>query len=223
MKNYIIPDNIDPWDAENIFYLKSDPSRLAKMLAHYEIYREIVDLPGAIVECGVYKGASLARFASFRDILETRYSRAIIGMDAFGEFPTGGVESRPDQAFIDRFEAEGGPGISVGALGEALAKKGFDNIELIKGDIFDEVPRLLQAKPQLRIALLHLDLDVYEPTRFCIEQLLSHMTPGGLIVFDDYNAVEGATRAADELCRTHGLQLRKLPFYNVPSFVKIGA
>lgn len=220
-KNFQLPDDINVWDAENVFYLKSHPSRLAKLLAHYELYQEITALPGAVVECGVYKGASIARFASFRDLIENNHSRTIYGLDAFGAFPTSGVKSKADQDFIDRFETAGGAGISIETLQQTLSEKGFSNIELIKGDVFNTIPELLQRAPHLRIAFLHLDMDVYEPTKFAIEQFLPHMTPGGMIVFDDYNSVEGATRAADELCQSQGLSLHKLPFYNVPSFVRI--
>ena len=220
-KNFQLPEDINVWDAENVFYLKGHPSRLAKLLAHYELYQEIVGIPGAVVECGVYKGASLARFASFRDVLENNDSRTIYGLDAFGAFPTKGVKSKADKDFIDKFESAGGAGISKEALAKALSAKGFSNVELIKGDVFNTIPAMLERLPQLRIALLHLDMDVYEPTRFAIDKFRPHMTPGGLIVFDDYNSVEGATRAADELCREHGLQPEKLPFYNVPAFVRV--
>lgn len=220
-ENYTPPSDLDVWDAENVFYLKSDPSRLAKMLAHYELYHEILHLPGAIVECGVYKGASLVRFASFRALLENDQSRKIIGLDAFGAFPSGGVRSTADRKFIKQFEASGGGGISKQDLEKVLAAKSFTNIELIKGDIFETIPGLLDGAPHLRIALLHLDLDVYEPTRFAIEKLLPRVCKGGLVVFDDYNSVEGATRAADELCKEHGLTLQKAPFYNVPAYARI--
>lgn len=220
-KTFQLPDDIQIWDAENVFYLKSHPSRLSKLLAHYELYRQIVGLPGAVVECGVYKGASFARFATFRHVLENNDSRTIYGLDAFGTFPTKGVQSKADRAFIDKFESAGGAGISKDALAKTLTEKGFSNFELIEGDVFNTIPALLERLPHLRIALLHCDMDVYEPTKFGIDRFLPHMTPGGMIVFDDYNAVEGATRAVDELCRAKGLQLEKLPFYNVPTFVRV--
>lgn len=220
-KNYVVPIDIDVWDAENVFYLRSHPSRLGKLLAHYELYKRIVNLPGTIVECGVYKGASLCRFAIFRNVLENNHSRRIYGLDAFGAFPTEGLSSDADLSFIEKFEAAGGTGISVEELEASLKAREVSNFELIKGDVFRTVPTLLQREPHLRIALLHLDLDVYEPTKFCIDQFVPHMIPGGLVVFDDYNAVEGATRAADELCRAQHAGLNKLPFYNVPSFVEI--
>jgi hypothetical protein len=221
MQNYSIPKDYDVWDSENVFYLKAPLTRLSRLLAHYEIYREICRLPGAIVECGVYKGASLSRFAGFRALLENEPSRKIYGLDAFGEFPLDGLRSEADRDFVQRFEAQGGHGIGKDALEAHLAAKGHVNIELIGGDVFQTVPDLLAREPQVRIALLNLDLDVYEPTKLCLEQFLPRMVPGGIIVFDDYNAVEGATRVADELCAEHGMALEKLPFYNVPAFTRV--
>ncbi len=219
-QNYVIPEEVDFWDAENVFYLKSPPSRIGKLLAHHDLYRRVIDRPGAIVECGVYKGASLCRFATFRHLLENDHSRQIIGLDAFGGFPTENLQSEADLAFVERFEGAGGAGITREALQRAMQAKGHVNVELIQGNVFDTVPELLERVPHLRIALLHLDLDVYEPTKFCIDRFLPHMVPGGLIVFDDYNAVEGATRAADELCRALDRRLQKLSHYNVPAFLE---
>jgi len=211
---------VNVWDAENAFYLHSHPSRLAKLLAHYELYQMVAGLPGSIVECGVFKGASLTRFATFRQLLENVDSRRIYGLDAFGSFPTASVESTADRKFIERFESDAGQGIDRDSLDAALRAKGFSNFELIRGDVFDTIPELLSTVPQLRIALLHLDLDVYEPTRFALDQFFPRMVPSGLVVFDDYGSVEGATRVADDLCRSRGLILQKLPFYSVPAYVK---
>ena len=46
----------DPWLAENSFYLKASTDRLSKFIAHYEIFKKIKRVPGAIVECGVFRG-----------------------------------------------------------------------------------------------------------------------------------------------------------------------
>ena len=75
------------WDYENGFYLTSPSSRLAKSIAHWELYKKIIDLPGDVLEFGVYKGTSLIRFATYREMLESQYSRKIIGFDTFGKFP----------------------------------------------------------------------------------------------------------------------------------------
>ena len=218
MSHYVPGSAAGAYEAENLFYLRGHPSRLAKLLAHYELYRAIGELPGAVVELGVYKGASLIRFATFRSLLETPYSRPILGFDAFGAFPRRDVAGEADQAFIDRFEAAGGEGIAKATLEEVLSEKGFANVELVEGDIFDTLPAYLDEQPALKVALLHLDLDVYEPTAFALERLLPRMVRGGLVAFDDYGLVEGATRAADEACTRLGVTMEKLSYYQIPAF-----
>lgn len=220
MSHYHPSDAIDPYEAENSFYLRSHPSRMAKLLAHYELYKQIVALPGAVVELGVYKGSSFMRFASFRDILENAYSRPLIGFDAFGAFPRDGIAEREDQHFIERFEATGGKGIARADLERLLGAKGYANSTLVEGNVFATLPAFVQAQPALKIALLHLDMDVYEPTAFALEQLLPHMTRGGLVVFDDYGLVQGATRAADEACARLGVGMEKAPGYVIPAFFR---
>src|SRR5262245_35597838 len=41
---------------------------LSRFLAHYELYRSVKDLPGNIVDCGVYRGVSLFTWAKFLEI-----------------------------------------------------------------------------------------------------------------------------------------------------------
>ncbi|MEI8362393.1 MAG: class I SAM-dependent methyltransferase [Betaproteobacteria bacterium] len=221
IKNFSLKEPVDIYQVENTFYLKSHPTRINKLLAHYELYKSITHLPGCVIECGVYKGASLSRFATFRNVLENDFSRKVIGFDAYGDFPLDNIGSTDDKDFIAKFENAGGNGISKEELEFIFAEKRFQNISLVKGNVFETVPEYLEKNKHTKIALLHLDLDVYEPTKFCIEAFLPHMIKGGIIVFDDYNSVEGATRAADELCKYTNQGLEKLPFYEVPAFYKI--
>lgn len=221
MANYMPASASDAYEAENTFYLRSHPARLAKLLAHYELYRMITGLPGAVAELGVYKGASLLRFATYRGVLENHYSRPIIGFDAFGAFPRQEIEGGADKAFIEKFENAGGEGISRSDLQAILDDKGFANVDLIEGNIFDTLPAFLDSRPAQRIALLHLDLDVYEPTAFALDKLLSRMVRGGLVVFDDYGLVEGATRAAEEICTRLGVKMEKLSNYVIPAYFTV--
>ena len=85
MEHYKV-DLAQKWDYENGFYLTSNSTRIAKILAHYELYKSIINLPGQIVECGVFKGISLIRYAAFREVLENPYSRKIIGKGVSNAF-----------------------------------------------------------------------------------------------------------------------------------------
>lgn len=206
------------WDYENGFYLTSHQTRLSKLLAHYELYKSILNLPGHIVECGVFKGTSLIRFGTFREILESQYSRKLIGFDAFGVFPV--PKNKSDQSFVKDFEGVAGEGISKEELEDLFTYKGFKNYELIQGDIVKTVPKYVLDHPELKIALLHIDVDVYEPTRVILNQLYDRVVKGGLILFDDFGTVEGETRAIDEFFGEVSANIEKLPISHLPSYIR---
>jgi hypothetical protein len=220
-KNFLGFDTDKCWDYENGFYLTSHVTRLAKLLAQYELYKTIVGLPGHIVECGVYKGASLLRFATFREILESPYSRKIVGFDAFGRFPEG-EEDAVNRAFIRRFSAEGGDGISRESLIQVLSHKGFENVELIEGDICSTVPQYVAEHPELKVALLHIDVDVYRPTQVVLDQLFDRVVRHGLVVLDDYGTIPGETQAVDEFLQKTGREvlIEKLPISHIPAYIR---
>lgn len=97
-------------------------------------------------------------------------------------------------------------------------KKLEKNICFVPGNVFDTIPVWLEENPHGRIALLHLDMDVYEPTRAALEKLWDRMVKGGVVVIDDYNAVGGATRAVDEFLESKSIAMQKLGLSHVPSF-----
>jgi Macrocin-O-methyltransferase (TylF) len=220
-KNFIGFDPEKCWDYENGFYLTSHVTRLSKALAHYELYKMIVGLPGHVVECGVYKGASFVRFATFRQLLESPHSRKIVGFDSFGRFPEGTADTN-DRDFIRRFSAAGGDGISHDSFIEVLSHKGFENFELIQGNICSTVPQYVADHPELKIALLHIDVDVYQPARVILDHLFDRVVRHGLVIFDDYGTVAGETRAVDEFLQQtpKELLIEKLPISHIPAYIR---
>lgn len=207
------------YEYENGFYLTSDVSRIGKLLSHYELYKKIKNLAGDIVECGVYKGASLIRFATFRECMESQNSRKIIGFDMFGSFPR--VDREDDNKFIEMFESQGGFGIDIEELKNIFENKGFKNYEFIKGDLTKTIDIYLKNKSELRIALLHVDVDVYKPTKYVLEKLYDKVVSGGIIVLDDYGMVNGATNAIEDFIKERNLKVKilKEPYYQVPGYI----
>lgn len=188
---------MDNYEIENRFYLDLETKRIAKMLAHYELYKMIIDKPGDIIEKGVFKGASFMRWAKFRNIFENNFSRKIIGFDIFGEFPEA---DEIDKATREKFISTAG--ISVEKLKEKLDELNLnENINLIKGDITKTIVPYLNENPQTRVALLHVDVDLLEPTKQSIEKFYKYMTKGGIMVFDDYGYFPGANEVIDEFVK----------------------
>lgn len=191
---------------------------LARPLLIGKYIKKIVNLPGEIVECGVYKGSSAIRFATFREILESQNSRKLIAFDAFGAFPPSSLAE--DKAFIKEFEDIGGVGISRKDLVKSFTAKAFKNYEFIEGDILYTVPQYAEIHKELKIALLHIDVDVYDPTRIILETLFDKIVPGGILMLDDYGTVYGETKAMDEFFARNNIkyQMEKLSFYKIPVF-----
>lgn len=209
----------DIWDAENIYHLKTDKSRITRLIYHYEIYKKIKNIKGHVIECGVFKGSSLIRFLTFRSILEKQNSRRIIGFDIFGKFPQ--QNNISDKDFIKSWEEESGNGISKKELDANLKTKGFKNYDLIKGDINKTIPDYFKNN-KIKIALLHIDLDVYEPTKFALNFLKKYMSPKGIILLDDYKDVIGATKATNEFLENNkGYKIEKFNFAEKPYFIVV--
>jgi hypothetical protein len=205
------------WDAENTWYQEAPVSRLAKALAQYDVYRSILRLPGDVAEFGTFKGASLVRLATYREVLESAHSRAIYGFDTFGEMPAG--EGAGDADVAQRFDDQGAC-LSVAGTEQLMRAKGFENVELVAGDILETLPRFLEERAALRFALVNVDVLMKPVTAEVIRRCAGRLVPGGVMMLDDYGKAAGATEAAEEfLAASSGFDLRRAPTSYQPAML----
>ncbi|GAB3712564.1 hypothetical protein GCM10027592_51110 [Spirosoma flavus] len=215
-----LPDFSRSFEYENNYYWSSDINRMAKVMAHYELYKQTIDVPGAIVECGVFKGASLIRLATFRQLLNNPAAKKIIGFDAFGRFPE--TEFVDDKAWREKFIKDSGEeGIGTEQLMTVLNHKGIgQNVDLVQGDVCQTIPSYLEKHPELRISLLNIDVDVYEPTKAVLEHLYDRVLPGGVIMLDDYaNVFPGANAAVEEFFSGKSVAIKRFPYAVTPCYL----
>lgn len=204
---------------ENNFYLSCDVTRMAKMIAHHELYKLTAHIPGVIVECGVFKGNSLVRFAMFRAMYGPSFSKKIIGFDIFDTFPD--TDFVPDKSYREQFiKAAGSHSISTEQLMQVLKHKHcHEHVELIAGDICETVPRYLGDQPHLTISLLNLDTDIYEPAVVILEHLWPRLARGGIMILDDYGVFPGETKAVNDYFQGRDVTIRKFPYAMTPSYI----
>jgi hypothetical protein len=180
----------------------------------------VVNLPGDIVELGVYRGASLMSWANFVEIRNMGdRQKQVFGFDNFEGF------TKLDQkdGKCDSRVAKEIQGFNGGAFEQILedAIAIFDRdrfipykprVRLIKGQIEDTVPRFVKETPGLRIALLHFDCDMYAPTKVGLEYLWPLVVPGGVVLFDEYGLRpwEGEAKAVDEFFSDKKVTIRRL-------------
>ncbi|MBX3490937.1 TylF/MycF/NovP-related O-methyltransferase [Parvibaculum sp.] len=201
---------------------------IAKLLAHYEIFRMVEDLPGHIVELGVFRGDSLIRFAQFAEIFST-YDRSfdVIGFDNFKGFPS--FHEKDGVKLVRHDKQEGGWSsesyrdeldVLINVFDHDRFAPQKPRIRLIEGDIVKTVPEYAEKNPGMVIKILHLDADLYEPTRVALEHFWDRLVIGGVLLLDEYgfDIFPGEATAVSEFFAERGIAptVRKFPFTDNP-------
>lgn len=238
LKNLLI-ENLDQI-ADWMPYVMTFSNRLwfTKMLQQYEIWKLSQDVPGHVVELGVHFGESFLHFAKFVEIFnmgerETR----VIGFDTFTGFPSVSAkdksqknqqETGPLRVVEGGFYSGDGAYTRLKKLIEIFENDHFvpqkARLELVKGDVLETIPKFVKDNPGLRISLLHLDVDLYEPTLCALEYLYPLVSPGGVVILDEYGQEKfpGESKAFDEYFAKSRPILQKSRIVSNPSgwFVK---
>lgn len=201
----------------------ADRTAIGRFLVKQEIFREVLDVQGSVVECGVHDGGGLFTFAQLSALLEPlNHRRRIVGFDTFEGFPSvheADLATGSEHAFVGNYagasSAELGAGVTHFDRGRPLAQ--IPKIELVAGDFLETGPRYLADNPHVVVSLLYLDFDLYEPTRAALELFLPRMPAGAVVAFDEVHASEfpGETTAMIEALDLPGLALRRMPFSSI--------
>jgi len=214
-----MPDFDKMYEYETYFHLTMDLNRLSKFIAHYEVFKMVSDVPGNIVECGVFKGTSFTRFAMFRELLANSFSAKIIAFDVFSdEYPT--TDYKEDHPQREKWiQTAGSSSIGTQQLEDLFRKKGIGNFELVAGDVLQTIPAYLQKNPELRISLLNVDIDFVESTHCVLENFYDRVVKGGVVLLDNYAAYYGDTKGTDDFFAKRNVRIRRFPFATRPCYV----
>lgn len=178
-----------------------------RMHALYQATRYVEQnrVPGAIVECGVWRGGSMMlvcrtllavgdrqRSLYLFDTFTGMTPPSDVDVDLLGrsarqmleaEQPSLGRESTWCIASLDDVRA------NVLGTGYPAARCTF-----VPGPVEETVPTQAPAE----IAVLRLDTDWYASTRHELEHLFPRIADGGVLIVDDYGHWRGARKAVDE-------------------------
>ena len=204
LENYFGHDNESTIEKLQNFPKYVPEKNLISFLSKNEIFRKVLDIHGAIVECGVLFGGSLLSWAHFSSIYEPiNLTRKIVGFDTFEGFPeTHRKDSAGDLGRKGDFASH-----SYEDLQECTRifdmlrfKSHVPKVELVKGNFLKTSTKYLQENPHLVIALLFLDFDIYEPTKAALDRFFDRIPKGGIVVFDHlyYKGTAGETVAVHE-------------------------
>ena len=216
-KKHVVSRSMNLYDD---FLACTGSDRLQKILARYELFKMTLDVPGDIVECGVFKGSGIYTLAKLQKLFAPNNERRIVGFDFFDTRRDIQFKHKVDREVLDEHKAALSSRATILAN---LKKMDIENVELIAGDIVKTAPEYVKKNQGFRISLLYLDVDNYEGTLAVLESFYPLVTPGGLIVFDEYAYRRyGESDAVAEYFKGAGLHLKSLSWANTPTayFVK---
>jgi hypothetical protein len=199
------------------FPLYTRASVMAKVLYLDELYRHILMVPGVIMEFGTWWGANLALFESLRAIHEPyNFTRRIVGFDTFEGYQSiSDVDGSHDLVREQAYSVSGG---YLDHLEQVLECHRRENpmdqtprFDLVAGDAGETIGPWLEGHPETIVSLAYFDMQLYEPTKRCLEAIRPHLTRGSVLAMDELNAPEfpGETVAFREVFGLDRFELRR--------------
>lgn len=193
---------------------------LSRIFMLSELYRKILNVHGAVMEFGCRWGQNLALFQSFRGMWEPyNYNRKIIGFDSFSGLPANSISAADGKSETVRAGSYG----ATSGYEEYLERildfhekaspvAHLKKYEIVKGDASENVKKYLAQNPQTIIALAYFDLDLYKPTKECLETILPRLTKGSIVGFDELDTAEypGETIALKEVIGLNNCRIQRV-------------
>lgn len=190
------------------------------------LYEKIIDTQGIIIEFGTRWGQNLALFSALRGIYEPfNRHRKILGFDTFE-----GLPSISEKDGKSKLMKEGHYSVSenyYNYLNKLMDLNEMDNplshikkFEIIKGDASIKINEYLEKHPETIISLVYFDLDLYEPTKKCLEAIRPHLVRGSVLGFDELNDRDcpGETQALKEVFGLCNIKLRRYRYTSRVSY-----
>ena len=157
------------------------------------------NIPGDLIECGVWRGGGCILMAGWIKAHNIT-SRQVFVADSFEGLP---VPSLEQDGKLD-LSKEKFPQLAVS---EETVRDNFAAYDLLDGGVhflkgwFKDT---LNDAPSQQIALLRMDGDLYESTMDTLQALYDRVSPGGVVIVDDYGALEVCRRALDDFFAARG-------------------
>jgi O-methyltransferase len=178
--NYLPTASYSPWNQDANFALAYGQIREHTLVDEYRCYElwtmvtETKDVPGDIIEVGVWRGgtgALLARKAQIEGLGATIWlCDTYSGVVKAGErdpIYVGGEHADTSRRHVDAL----------------LQSMELNNACTLEGIFPDQTGHTLESK---RFRLCHIDVDVYESGKDIVNWIWERLNIGGCIVFDDY-------------------------------------
>jgi len=175
------------YDSYNSLMFSGDARVFNKMMKRAELYMQVKDLAGDILEFGVFKGAGLALFLNLKMMYEPNSLMKVIGFDYFNSQnlinSLDGLNKTMMTAVLNRANSDE---LSIESVKGRLSNFKEDTYKLIEGEAVENAIHYKIENPGARIKILYMDLDLGEPTYKILKTLWNMVVKNGIIILDEY-------------------------------------
>jgi len=209
----------------NDFMLGPDLKVFGKLLARTLLFNKVKDIPGDIIECGVFKGTGLFTFLKLKRYFCPNSHKKVIGFDFFDSKAlvdglSGDDKKYMGSLFNDRRWSNDDSYYNY--LGELILSSGFfaHEFSLVKGDLAQTASKYVDDNIGFKISLLFIDVDIAKPTRCALEAFWDRMSRGGIIVFDEYAYHKWSeSNGVDIFFKDKGVTVKSLNYIGPSAYV----
>jgi hypothetical protein len=226
--DHMMKHNISNIDAVKHFPVLARRQLLKRFLAHVELFKKTLGVPGDVAELGVFRGLGLMTWANLLEVYCVGdRTKTVYGFDNWEGFTELSPEDGKDEVQVQKAVGGFSPRQYYQELVDAIAIFDEDRfipwkprIKLEVGNIEQMVPKFCEDNPGIRFSLVHFDCDLYKPTKTALEALWPRIQRGGVVIFDEYGIPEwpGETKAVDVLLDKYSeLRLQTFDWTNAPA------
>lgn len=213
------------YDSFNDFIFSEDIKVFSKLVFRSLFFNKVINIPGDIVECGVFKGSGILTWLKLKRALCPHAFKKIIGFDMFDSTELLNIIENHDKKMMSslfenrNFEYKNYQPVLV----DKIEKAGFNcsDYELIQGDVCKTAKEYVSKRPGCKISLLYLDMDIENPTYEALSAFWPNISKNGYVVLDEYGYNQWSESiGVDRFARENNLTVYPLHCNSPTAFIK---
>lgn len=184
-----------------------------RLVTYYELYKLIKHLNGSIVKCGISSDEAFGYFSFFKQISNNSQQ----SMVAFEKSPSifESVEKNNEVTLAVK-----SPVVGFSDAQKDLVQKGkSEKILFVPGHLSDSIPQFLIENPELKIALLTIDLNDFETTLTAMQYLYPRLISGGILIINNYYKKMAENLAIKEYFNNQEVFVRHFSLQKGPHYI----
>jgi hypothetical protein len=201
----------------SLFISKPRNQQSERLVTYYELYKLIKHLNGSIIKCGITTDEAFSYFSFFKQMNQYRKQPLV----AFEKNPSiFEIEKHTEEYQSETLAVKNVASKAIGLAQQNLIDAGVsEKIEFVPGLLNNSIPEYLIENPELKIALLTIDIDDYESTLTAMQYFYPRIVNGGILIMNNYYKKSAESLAIQEYFYNEDVIVRHFSLEKGPHYI----